>query len=97
MKFNRKILPDTNYTSKFITRKRLHEDDIDFDRYQNIGVINNKNLDKKESIVLNEVLYTIKKMKENGYWTKKDIVDCLKKAIPEMQHEEKEKNLDEKM
>ena len=32
MKFNRKILPDTNYTSKFITRKRLHEDDIDFDR-----------------------------------------------------------------
>ena len=32
MKFNRKILPDTNYTSKFITRKRLHEDEIDFDR-----------------------------------------------------------------
>ena len=32
MKFNRKILPDTNYTSKFITKKRLHEDKIDFDR-----------------------------------------------------------------
>ena len=32
MKFNRKILPDTNYTSKFITKKRLHEDEIDFDR-----------------------------------------------------------------
>ena len=31
MKFNRKILPDTNYTSKFITRKRLHEDEINFD------------------------------------------------------------------
>ena len=32
MKFNRKILPDTNYTSKFITKKRLHEEKIDFDR-----------------------------------------------------------------
>ena len=32
MKFNRKILPDTNYTSKFITKKRLYEDEIDIDR-----------------------------------------------------------------
>ena len=32
MKFNRKILPDTDYTPKFITKKRLHEDEIDFDR-----------------------------------------------------------------
>ena len=32
MKFDRKILPDTNYTPKVIIKKRLHEDDIDFDR-----------------------------------------------------------------
>jgi len=32
MKFDRKILPDTNYLPKFITKKRLHEDEIDFDR-----------------------------------------------------------------
>ena len=32
MKFGRKILPDTNYTPNFITKKRLHEDEIDFDR-----------------------------------------------------------------
>ena len=32
MKFDRKILPDTNYSPKFITKKRLHEDEIDFDR-----------------------------------------------------------------
>ncbi len=31
MKFNRKILPDSNYSSKFISKKRLHEDEIDFD------------------------------------------------------------------
>ena len=32
MKFGRKILPDTNDTSNFITKKRLHEDEINFDR-----------------------------------------------------------------
>ena len=32
MKFDRKILPDTNYSPKFITKKRLHEDEINFDR-----------------------------------------------------------------
>ena len=32
MKFSRKILPDTNYTPNFITKKRLHEDEINFDR-----------------------------------------------------------------
>ena len=31
MKFDRKILPDSNYSSKFISKKRLHEDEIDFD------------------------------------------------------------------
>jgi len=31
MKFNRKILPDSNYSSKFISKKRLHEEEIDFD------------------------------------------------------------------
>ena len=30
MKFNRKILPDSNYSPQFITKKRLHEDEIDF-------------------------------------------------------------------
>ena len=32
MKFDRKIFPDTSYSPKFITKKRLHEDEIDFDR-----------------------------------------------------------------
>ena len=32
MKYDRKILPDTNYSPKFITKKRVHEDEINFDR-----------------------------------------------------------------
>ena len=31
MKFKRKIIPDSNYSTNFITKKRLHEDEIDFD------------------------------------------------------------------
>ena len=32
MKFNRKIIPDSNYHPSFITKKRLYEDEIDFDQ-----------------------------------------------------------------
>jgi len=32
MKFKRKIVPDSNYSTNFITKKRLHEDEIDFDQ-----------------------------------------------------------------
>jgi Xaa-Pro aminopeptidase len=32
MKFKRKIISDSNYTPNFITKKRLHEDEIDFDK-----------------------------------------------------------------
>ena len=32
MKFKRKIAPDTKSTSNFITKKRLREDEINFDR-----------------------------------------------------------------
>jgi len=32
MKFKRKIIPDSNYSPNFITKKRLHEDEIDFNQ-----------------------------------------------------------------
>jgi len=32
MKFKRKIIPDSNYSPNFITKKRLHEDEINFDQ-----------------------------------------------------------------
>ena len=32
MTFKRKIIPDSNYSTNFITKKRLHEDEIDFDQ-----------------------------------------------------------------
>ena len=32
MKFKRKIIPDSNYSTNFINKKRFHEDEIDFDQ-----------------------------------------------------------------
>ena len=32
MNFNRKIIPDSNYSPNIVTKKRLHEDEIDFDQ-----------------------------------------------------------------
>ena len=32
MKFNRKIIPDSSYSPNIVTKKRLHEDEIDFDQ-----------------------------------------------------------------
>ena len=49
MKFDRKILPDTNYSPKFITKKRLHEDEIDFDRLRSYRLDRvKKELSKRE-------------------------------------------------
>ena len=49
MKFDRKILPDTNYLPKFITKKRLHEDEIDFDRLRSYRLDRvKKELSKRE-------------------------------------------------
>ena len=49
MKFDRKILPDTNYSPKFITKKRLHEDEIDFNRLRSYRLDRvKKELSKRE-------------------------------------------------
>ena len=49
MKFDRKILPDTSYSPKFITKKRPHEDEIDFDRLRSYRLDRvKKELSKRE-------------------------------------------------
>ena len=73
------------------------DDDVDFDRYTNIGVIRNTIMDEDESIVLQDALEAFRKMQKRGTWSKEEIVDCMKTAIHEMQHEEMDRNLDQKM
>ena len=50
MKFNRKIIPDTKQNQNFITKKRLKEDEIDFNKLRSYRLDRvKKELEKKKS------------------------------------------------
>jgi Xaa-Pro aminopeptidase len=49
MKFDRKIIPNTNYKPNFITKKRLHEDEINFEELRSYRLNRvKKELEKKD-------------------------------------------------
>ena len=48
MKFDRKIIPNNNYKPNFITKKRLHEDEINFEELRSYRLNRvKKELEKK--------------------------------------------------
>ncbi len=57
MKFDRKIIPNINYKPNFITKKRLHEDEINFEELRSYRLNRvKKELEKK---TLRPVYYLI--------------------------------------
>lgn len=74
-----------------------HGDNVDMERFQNIGVLKEKEINQEDSQNIISSLNSIQEMREKGEWTKEDIVEILENAIPQSQHVEKGKNLDEKM
>jgi FlaA1/EpsC-like NDP-sugar epimerase len=68
---------------------------LDLERFHNLGVI--KNAAVYNTALLNRFTETIRKMKERGEWTKKEIVDLFLEMIPNFSYEEKGKYLDSKM
>lgn len=69
-------------------------DKVNFDKYKAIGVIsqpfeNSYNTDKAMDAFDN--------IKRNTDWRKEDMVNAIKIAVPELAHEEKNRNLDQKM
>ncbi len=68
---------------------------LDMDRFENIGVI--KNTPEFDDNKLVNFENTIKKLKSNLSWTKKQIVDQFFTMIPEFNYEDKGKYLDGKM
>ena len=68
---------------------------IDLDRFINIGVIKSElEFDKKKLILF---ISKIKEMKENQFWDKQQMIDLFKKLIPNFNHSETNKYLDDKM
>ena len=73
----------------------MENEDVDFERFQNLGVVRNGLTDSEEK--LNYFLSEVNRMKEAGSWTKEEIVCLFHEMIPGFGHEEKGKYLDSKM
>ena len=68
---------------------------VNFERFQNLGVIKNGLADTGDK--LNYFLTEVTRMKESGAWTKEEIVSLFHEMIPGFGHEEKGRYLDSKM
>lgn len=71
------------------------DEEIDFDSYQNLGVI--KNTPSVDEALLTSFEEKINEMKSRGSWQKQEIVDLFHSMIPNFGHVEKGKYLDGKM
>ncbi len=85
------------------TGEKLYEefyrenDAVEFNTYNNIGVIHGDRLDKNSAAQLQKSFDAFQKIRNSLSWGKEDIVDAIQLAIPEIQHEDKGKDLDQKM
>jgi FlaA1/EpsC-like NDP-sugar epimerase len=68
---------------------------IDWDRFANIGVIKNEPIFDNEK--LDYFAYKINKLRQRGYWDKKELVDLFNFMIPNFNHKETGKYLDQRM
>ena len=76
---------------EFFTSK----DEVDFNKYNNIGVIQQRSFTDPKR--LEQAFKAFEKIKKSDKWLKKDIIEAVKIIVPELVHEEKHKNLDQKM
>jgi FlaA1/EpsC-like NDP-sugar epimerase len=68
---------------------------LDMDRFQNLGIIKNDAVYERKKI--KHFSKTIEMLKQNGKWTKKEIVELFFEMIPNFDYVEKGKYLDAKM
>lgn len=68
---------------------------LDLDRFQNLGIIKNEAVYNEE--LIDHFTNTIQSMKQDGHWTKQQLVDLFFEMIPDFGYVEKGKFLDSKM
>ena len=71
------------------------EERIDLSRFQNIGII--KAASSSEDVRVVDFLTELQKLSITAKYTREDLIDLLKNQLPELNHQEKGKFLDEKM
>ncbi len=70
-------------------------EDLDMKRYKTVGVIKNEpNFDETK---LNDFMNGVKALKDQGFWSKEDIIKLYFGLLPEFAHKETGKYLDQRM
>ena len=70
-------------------------EDLDMNRFDGVGIIRNEAV--FVSAELDQFADAILDMRSRGSWTKKDIVECFFRIIPDFDHKETGKYLDQRM
>jgi len=70
-------------------------EDLDMDRFKNLGVIKNEAIFNED--LLNNFEENIKKLRRALIWTKSDLLIQFQNLLPSFKHQEKNKYLDSKM
>ncbi|MCU0577082.1 MAG: polysaccharide biosynthesis protein [Desulfobacterota bacterium] len=70
-------------------------DTVDWKRYRNIGVISQPLW--TDQLRIDQALAAFERIKRMERWRKEDMVEAIRIIVPELDHEEKGRNLDQKM
>lgn len=73
------------------------EDDVDWDKFGDIGVISASRLSAEAYDRAQLFVDSIQQLRSNGTWTKQRLVELIVQACPELEHVDTGKFLDEKM
>jgi len=73
------------------------EDEIDWNRFVDIGVITAKALSGNELARVRQFLNEVQALRESQHWTKQELVGAISAACPELAHVDVQRWLDEKM
>lgn len=68
---------------------------LEMDRFESVGVVKNEAV--FDDSVLAEFECGVARLRNSGSWTKAEIVSLMEKAMPELEHEEKGRYLDQRM
>ena len=71
------------------------EEELEMGRFKSVGIVKNKPIFTDEQ--LDEFSHVIQKLRNEGRWNKSDLVNLFKSIIPNFQHKETGKNLDQRM
>jgi FlaA1/EpsC-like NDP-sugar epimerase len=70
-------------------------EEVDINRFESLGVVKNSAVSSNDT--LKTFLSEIQQMKDTGHWTRNQIIYLFQQLLPEFNHYEKEKFLDDKM